>query len=371
MADDSQEQLPLECAPRLRREVQCRTTPDGLVLSTDVQECTIGGAPGELLLQIARALDGRRPLAALAGDLGVDEPSIQHLATELYRRGLASDDSPVSLPGLLFYDHARSSNRVWCRATPEAEAIRTSQGDSRLAALTLVEHWQFIRTNPTYLSAVTSTAPVETRGLWARFAAEEHDHGDWLYEGLCRLFTREQLAASAPLWETAAITRLFQSVARADELAFAALLATAERSADTVNDLGSDLTRYRAMEEQGLLPPGVLEPFIRHAVTDSQMDHLAHTRAVFRFHPSISHARRRSIMRVMWDGARVVSAAGRAVHDFWKDPANGWLPMGPDESPVLEPPPGLRRSGTPEAAPAAAAAGTPGGRRLDGASPHR
>jgi hypothetical protein len=282
---------------------------------------------------VLRFLDGGTSLVAVARASGLDLEEVRAVVEPLYAEGLLGERTDVPLPAPVFFDHARNSGLLWQEADNRfMGAVAEGTASAKLVLGMLIEEWHYIRSNPSHASAAVLHARTpRTEQLWAQFAAEEYPHGGWLREGLARVLSEDELGRCRPLPGTVALCCQMRHVARASELGYAACLALGEQSAAAEGE-GDQVDYYRALMRPGLLPEGVFEPFLRHALTDVRADHLEFTRVPFEEHAPLKLAERKRILGHVWDHVRAYELFHAHTFAFYSDPQAPRIHASPDEA---------------------------------------
>jgi len=292
-----------------------------LVVTTHLSTYWFDAPDAEYLARVLPLLDGNRTLEHIALASGLDLEAIRAIVEPLYCEALLGERTDVPIPSLLVYDHARNCGPLWHALStwrdPLPELITSGRADAGLVLGLLIEEWHYVASNPVHAStAVLSARSPRLRHLWAEFAAEDYQHGDWLESGLACALPPHELRWCRPLPGTAALCNQMRAVAEANQLGYAACLALCKQSNDSVGaEFQSEY--YARLKALKVLPDEVVEPYQRHTLTDIQAGHLEFTRIPFEEHDALTLDERLDLLGHVWDHVRAYEHFYRNIYEFY------------------------------------------------------
>jgi hypothetical protein len=269
----------------------------------------------------ASLCDGRRTLAEVAREAGIEPALAVDLLSRLYAEGLICETGPAPVPPLLFLEHARSLCLRWRRArlapTGGLEAAFAEGAYSRRLAIGyLLEVTHIVRGAAGHIAAAIAHAPDERlQLLLSEYLEDEYWHGSWMEQALRAAgLSEDDLARALPLPATLAVLNSWRHAAQTDLLLYGGLIAITESGPDETTQVEA---LFRKTLAQGVLPEAAWRPYFEHAFGDGVADHLAHGRAIFAAAGPLARPRRDALRRLLLLHTEGLVLQEHALLDFY------------------------------------------------------
>jgi len=283
----------------------------------------LGGAQPSAEAAGGALCDGRRTLAELAREGGLDLDLARTLLSRLYAQGLVCETGSALVPSSLFLEHAQGLCWRWRRARlghgPALEACFASGSYSRrLATGYLLEVTHVVRGAAGHIAAAIAHASDE--GLQLRlseYLEDEYWHGELMERALKGAgLGQQELARAVPLPATQAVLNSWRHAAHTDLLLYGGLIAITESATDESSAIVELFHRTLA---QRVLPEAAWRPYFEHAFGDSAADHVSHGRAIFEAAGPLLPSRRDQLRRALLLHSEALVLQERAVLSFYAE----------------------------------------------------
>lgn len=272
----------------------------------------------------AALCDGRRTLAEVARDASLAPDLVRELLSRLYAEGLVHETGEGPVPGVLFFEHARSLCLRWRRAKlaqrPGLEPLFSAGTYSkRLALGYLLEVTHIVRGAAGHIAAaIAHTSDERLQLLLSAYLEDEYWHGSWMDDALRGGGLREDdLVRALPLPATLAVLNSWRHAGQTDILLYGGLIGITESGP---GEEGQTEALFRRTLGQEVLPEAAWRPYFEHAIGDGAADHLAHGRAIFAAAPPLPRTRRDALRRGLLLHTEALVLQEHAVLDFYSAP---------------------------------------------------
>jgi hypothetical protein len=270
--------------------------------------------------------DGRRTIAEVAREAGLEPELAVEVLTRLYADGLVRETGPSPVPPLLFLEHARSYclrfRRERLSRGASLEVTFAGHGYSaRLAVGYLLEVTHIVRGAAGHIAAaVAHTSDAELQLLLSEYLEDEYWHGAWMEGALRGAGLRDvEIARALPLPATLAVLNSWRHAAHTDLLLYGGLIAITESGPAEASEIEA---LFQQTVARGVLPEAAWRPYFEHAVGDSAADHLSHGRAIFAAAGPLAESRRDTLRRLLLLHTEALVLQEKAVLEFY-GPAEG------------------------------------------------
>jgi hypothetical protein len=270
--------------------------------------------------------DGRRTIADVAREAGVEPHLAVDVLSRLYAEGLVRETDRSPVPPVLFLEHARSfclryRREKLSRAASLESTLAGGGYSPRLATGYLLEVTHVVRGAAGHIAAaIAHTSDAALQLLLSEYLEDEYWHGAWM-EGALRGagLSDGDIARALPLPATLAVLNSWRYAAHTDLLLYGGLIAITESGPSE----GAEIEAlFQETVARGVLPEAAWRPYFEHAVGDSAADHLSHGRAIFAAAGPLAQGRREALRQLLLLHTEALVLQENAVLEFY-GPAAG------------------------------------------------